>query len=41
MFDENAVQATIDEDHDKKDVVSGPKICEHYFSFCCGLGFAA
>ena len=36
MFDE---KATINEAHDKKDIISGPKQCQKYFSFCCGLGF--
>ena len=39
MFDEKAIQATINEEHDKKDIISGPKKCQKYFSFCCGLGF--
>ena len=39
MFDKKAIQASINEEHDKKDIVSGPKQCQKYFSFCCGLGF--
>ena len=42
MFDENAIQTLIvDENHDKKDIISGPKICQSHFTFCCGLGYGS
>lgn len=43
MFESNPVQGTVsdDYDYDKKDIISGPKVCPIYFSFCCDLGYTA
>ena len=41
MFESDAIQGTVSEDHDKKDIISGPKVCPIYFTFCCGLGYDA
>ena len=41
MFESNAVQGPVSEDYDKKDIISGPKVCPIYFSFCCNLGYDA
>ena len=37
--DSDTNELTIDDDHDENEIISGPKFCPKYYSFCCKLGY--
>ena len=39
MHESDENELNVDNEHDENDIISGPKICPQYYSFCCNLGY--